>query len=394
MRVLKLLFALVLSAPTLLGGAACGSPQAVVDPQRHGNAQIVARLDRMPSGVAVFGERIFLSLPRWVEHGNATLVELVDGRPVPWPPNLNQDPQTGPGALTSVNGIRIDARGRMWVLDNGRVDLAPAAPSVPKVVVLDVASGRELFRHTFSEHVAGSGSFLNDIAIDLDRGVAYLTDTAPGGSAALVVLDIGRDIAWRVLDGHPSLQADPDEAMTIRGEVATQARGDAVHPWRVGANAIALSLDGDALYYGPMTGRTLWEVPSVALRDVQLRDDERAAQVVAWSPKPITDGITMRADGTLLLTDIENNAIVAIDPEDALAIVALDPAIDFPVAIDADATGAVWFTSSQLHRMPLLLAGQDRRRPPYLLWRATHPLFVAIETPAQDGSPAPAALEP
>ena len=331
----------------------------------------VASFDRMPSGVAVVDDRVFVSFPRWVESGDYTVAEVIDGAAVAWPNVDANDRDAGPRTLHSVNGIHADAHGRLWVLDNGRVDLGPAIEGAPKLVVYDVASGDELFRHTFDAAVAPhDGSFLNDVVVSEHHGFAYITESGIGGTPGLIVYDIAADRAWRALDGHESMRPDGDDVMTIDGEVVQLHRPDGPVPWRVAVNAIALSRGHDTLFYGPMTGRTLWGVPTSVLRDPTATAESRAAAVMAVADKPITDGIASR-DGVVWFTDCEGEAVRAWAEGDAPELqppVFVDPRMSFPVAVEPT-DAAVWVTSNQLHRMPLIRAGDDARVPPYFLWR-------------------------
>jgi len=342
-----------------------------LDTPTPGGAQVVGAFMRMPSGVAVYGDRVFLSFPRWVEDGSMTVAEWVDGRLEPYPSTAHNDIRNGSEALHSVNGIRIDARGRLWMLDNGRVNLGPASPRVPKVVVWDIAENREVFRHVFDAEVAPPGSgFLNDIVVSTDHGFAYITESGIGGTPALLVLDITRDRAWRVLDGHASVRPEPDVEMALVDGVVTIDLGDGPVPWRVAANPIALSVDGRVLYFGAMTARTLWQVPTEVLRDAGLHDAAREEYVTPFASKEATDGIVMRSDGALFLTNVERGGVDLVHPDGVREAVVTHSSMIFPVAVAAGSEDDVWVTSNQMHLMPLVRGGVDERTPPYFLWRA------------------------
>jgi sugar lactone lactonase YvrE len=327
----------------------------------------MAEFERMPSGVAVHGERVFLSFPRWVEDGDYTVAELVDGRAVAYPSEVANAMSAGVESLHSVNGIHMDSRGWLWILDNARVDLRPAAEGAPKLVVWDTVQDREVFRHVFDPAIASpGGSFLNDIVVDEEHGFAYITESGMGGTPCIIAFEIHRDRARRVLEGHASVSPDIGREMTIDGETVMLHRPDGPVVWRVAANAIGLEPDGGALLFGAMTSDTLYRVPTLLLRDEHASEQERAEAVESWATKPISDGMGIGPDGGVFITDVENDAISILGPE--ATTFATDPRFSFPVAIEVTAD-ALWFTSNQLHRMPLLLAGEDLRVPPYYLWR-------------------------
>ena len=359
----NLRFACVALALALTG---CGGVTAAVDAPEA--PAPVATFDRMPAGVAVWGDDVFVSFPRWVEPGEATVYRGRDGAWHPFPDEALQRVEDGPASLHSVNGLTVDAHGRLWMLDNGRIDLGPAAEGVPKLVVWDLEAEREAFRVLLPEAVAPARtSFVNDLAVDVERGIVYITETGLGGVPALLVVDLLRDRVARVLEGHPSVAADPTESMIIDGEVILAPSGAA--PWRVAANAIALSDDGETLYFGAMTSRTLYRVPTAALRQAAFEEGapDASAEIRAARAKPITDGIARCADDTLVMTDIEASRL-AVGPLDADRSVPLGDGLAFPVAVVCT-DDAVWATSNELHGLPLLHNGEDRRNGAFHLWR-------------------------
>ena len=330
---------------------------------------VAARLERMPSGVAVWEDRMFIAIPRW-DGGDSTLHEWRDGALAPWPSAAANDATAGSDRLHSVNGLRVDDRGRLWVLDNGRVNLGPPGEGVPKVVVYDVRSGAELFRHVFPPEVAPSTSFMNDLALDLDRGFVYFTETGMGGPAALVVLEIAADRSRRVLEGHGALSPDPGLEMVIDGQVATILRDGERHPWRVGANPVALAADGESLLFGAMTHRQLFRVETRLLRDPSVPPEELEAAVHVAFDKPMSDGMDVLADGRPVLTDVEHASLVVVDADGQPHVLVRSPAwFVFPVAIHVVDERTLYFTSNQLQDMPLLHGGEDRTTPPYWVWR-------------------------
>ena len=70
--------------------------------------------------------------------------------------------------LQYVQSMEIDpSTGIMWVLDVGRqniFDLFPDNTCPPKLVLIDIKSGRIIKQHTFADTIANhTSSFLNDI---------------------------------------------------------------------------------------------------------------------------------------------------------------------------------------------------------------------------------------
>lgn len=370
---------LILAAIGMASCSAAGStlvtvaapPMQIEEPPESG---LWLPTDRRPSGVVVGDEGVFLSVPRW-DGGAWTLArwepDAEEWRP--WPPGLSQDPEDGAHALHSVNGLHLDAEGRLWVLDNARINLGPHAEGAAKLVVLDTATGQERWRHVFDEESAPVGrSFLNDLAVDPDRGVVYITDTGMGGPGALVVLELFTGRAWRTLVGHPSLQADPDEEMRIDGEVATVGRDGERVPWRVGANPIALVDAGERLLFGAMTHRTLFQIEARWLREPHT-EEARVEAVSAWGQRGMADGMAARGDGTLLLTDVEQGTVRCHREGEPAVPILEEGRASFPVAVFAPEGPWVYFTANALHQMPLLWDGEERSEGPWGVWRVYWP---------------------
>ena len=105
------------------------------------------------SGVKVWGDRFYVTLPRWRRGVPATLASI----PVPKPGNYrNASPKLEPfpswemqqvgncSALQNVQNVEIDpTNGYMWVIDSGRTDTLSQRPDnrcPPKIVVFDLIS--------------------------------------------------------------------------------------------------------------------------------------------------------------------------------------------------------------------------------------------------------------
>ena len=326
----------------------------------------------MPSGVAVYDDRIFLSFPRW-GGGDYTVAELVDGAPVPYPSLEANTLEAGVEGIHSVNGIHVDSRGRLWILDNARIDLRPGLEGAPKLVVWDTVAEEESFRHYFGEEIApAASSFLNDIALDEPHGHAYISESGMGGTPCLIAFDIARDEARRVLDGHHSVVADAELDLRIDDAVVMLHRPDGPVPWRVAVNSIALTPDAQTVVFGPMSSGLVFEVPTAGLRDEDMSAEDLAGMVTDAGVKPQSDGMAIDAHGTRYYTDVENAAVLVSAPDDMVTL-AQDERMSFPVAIEVAGDGWVYFTSNQLHRMPAFHGGEDLRQPPYYLWRVWWP---------------------
>jgi len=134
----------------------------------------VADLDWPPGNVAVSADgRIFLTLH---PDGRPPLqvVELVDGKPVPFPDEEFQHESDRVPHVQSILALRIDRQGRLWVLD-----FAGFGRGTPRLVAFDVATRRLVHEYEFPSSVAGLGSMLNDLQVDADGRHVYIAETSP-----------------------------------------------------------------------------------------------------------------------------------------------------------------------------------------------------------------------
>lgn len=264
----------------------------------EGAIEVVVELDRPPGnlGVGPDGRVYFTYHPEGAPPD--TKLAVFDGREVrPFPDAKAQ------ATLVTPLGVRVDARDRLWVVDHGDYGDSPA-----QLVAWDLATGAEVFRLQADDDVAESGSMWNDLEVDAARDVAYIADPSPFEfDPSIVVVDLKTKACRRVLLNDRSVDQDPDHVV-VRGRFM-KVYG---LPLRVDVDTICLSPDGEFLYYGPLTARTLWRVPTAALRDEALDDDARAAKVEAWCPKPTTDGGVCGPDGTLYLTAPELDGVARV----------------------------------------------------------------------------------
>ena len=81
----------------------------------------------MPTGVtASRGGRVFVSFPKWGDDVPATVTELRDGRPVPFPDQRWNTPDgDDERAFVSVQSVVVDPADRLWVLDTGSPKFQP-----------------------------------------------------------------------------------------------------------------------------------------------------------------------------------------------------------------------------------------------------------------------------
>lgn len=174
----------------------------------------------------------------------------------------------------------IDAQDRLWILDTGRVQdpggvLLAARYGGPKLVGVDLTTNKVFKTIVFPTDVAYSDSYVNDVRFDLrpsltesGKGVAYITDSSQQGRNAIIIVDLGTGESWRHLGLTHSVRAESQFLSFIWGQPNYYTEGSSpVSTNPTGSDGIALSADGDTLYFGPFASRYLYSVPTARLRD-------------------------------------------------------------------------------------------------------------------------------
>ncbi len=367
------------------GGMTGGAPLASQNlPERRpiGEPEVVAVFpELMPTGVTVSEDgRVFVNFPRWEEGVPFTVAEVVDGEPRPYPDaQINQLDERAPlEHFISVQSVVIGSDGQLWVLDTGR-PLFQTPPVGPKLVAIDLETNEIIQTVSFADSLAVlDTTYLNDVRFDLrkgEAGLAFITDSSSSGPNAIIVVDLASGEAWRQLEGHPSVQAEPDFLPVVEGRALLSNPGNlpASH-LQTGADGIAIT--PDRLFYRPLAGRHLYSVPLDALANRNIDPQELASMVTDYGDLGFaSDGLESDDAGRIYLTDYEHGAVHRFTPDAPLAerweTLLHNAQIIWPDTLDLSG-GALHLTVNQLNRSPSYQNGEDLRCPPYALFR----LFV------------------
>ncbi len=333
----------------------------------------------MPTGVSVSREgRIFVNFPRWGDDVAFTVGELRDGEIVPFPNREWNTPKGAddPDAFVSVQSIVVDPEDRLWVLDTGSPMFQPTKPGGPKLVRIDLDSDEVRQVIVLPDTVALPTTYLNDVRFDLRRGragAAYITDSSDRGPNGIIVVDLETGESWRRLHDHPSTKAvvPPEYVPLAEGRVLlTRNEDGSTEPVTMGSDGIALSADGQRLWYCPLVSRHWYSVSTGALWDRDAEEVDVALYVIDEGDKGgSADGLESDDAGRIYATDWEHDSIVRRLPDGTIESVAHDPRMLWPDTMSVAADGHLYFTVNQLHRQAQYQAGQDLRVYPYRLLR-------------------------
>lgn len=354
---------------------------------------VVAESSNQWTGVAVSpAGRLFVNFPRWSSNVVISVGEVLkDGTVKAFPDaawNTTNETVDPGQRWVCVQSVVADQRDRLWVLDPAAPFFRGPVAGGPKLLAFNLADGDQLQEtYLFDERVAPPGSYLNDVRVDTTRDVAYITDS---GLGAIVVVHLASGRARRVLEGHASTRSE-GIGLTIEGR--TFLLPDGSRP-DVHADGLALSPEGEWLYYQALTGRTLYRVPTRALLDTNASPAQVAAEVETVGRTGAADGLTTGPDGRLYLASIEDNSVRVLGGQGVADLLFRDRRLAWPDSIAFGTDGALYVTSAQIHRDPA-------SREPYRIFRwgaaAAEPGLRASPPAARPGTPprsAPASSRP
>jgi sugar lactone lactonase YvrE len=344
----------------------------------------VANYDQQWTGIAVIDRRIFVNFPRWSNNVPVSVaeLELPDKVPVSLnellpPHNVHPFPNSewnewNGGArvrdrFVCVQSVVADRTGYLWVLDSGNPRFTGVIPGAPKLLKFAPRDGRLLSRIPYAEPVILPHSYLNDVRIDTERGMAYLTDSAAG---AIIVTDLRSGSSRRLLDDHRSVKAEEIDVDIGIGKTRWWRKDD--EKKRVHSDGIALHPKNETLYFHALTGRTLYKVPTAALRDheLPLKELRESVHEVKFEntvdeveKTGCADGMEFTSDGTLYITSLEDNAVKRLC-NGQLEIAVMHSDLEWPDSL-AVGSGVIYVTTSRIHlgRGPYSLFRFEHKRP-------------------------------
>jgi sugar lactone lactonase YvrE len=364
-RIAGVLIALVLALAVTIR-ALFGSGQRLEDrtsaPVLPASAlEVVVNLDYPPGNIAVSKTgRVFFTL-----HPDgrppAKVLELVDGKPVPYPNEAFQHPASGAPHFRSILSLRIDQQDRLWTLD-----YADYGQGQPRLLAFDLSTDRLVHQYDFPSDIAGFLSMLNDLQIDPAGKKIYIAEASPiKQTPALIVYDIVKKTSRRLLQGHPSVAAGP---------FITQAPGRdmivyGLYALRIGIDSIALDKRGEWLYYGSVNGDRLYRIATRNLNDETLTPAALAARVQDFAAKTLSDGLTMDLADNVFLSDMEHSAILTLGPDHKLTTLLKDPRLRWPDGFSFAPEGWLYVTCSSLQHVLFVSTAHMRAHAPYQIFR-------------------------
>lgn len=335
-----------------------------------GQVEIVAELDIMPGNVTVSQDGRIFATVNGLRRGSAQMIE-VTGRNTwePFPDEAwNASPGSGSDVLYTPHGVVIDSQDRLWVIDHG--NWLPEAQR-PRLLAFDINTRELLYRYDFDETEAPGqfpqGQFMQDLAVDAERGFVYIADSS-SQSPAIVMVDINQNTVRR-FEGHPSLQTEDRVVVVVEGDVWTVTSPDGeTFPAGSPLNPITLSADGETLFFGAVRGLTWYSMPTGLLHD-GASDQEIGEAIEVAASKPVTDGVSTDAEGNHFFTNLAAGSIDMMSPDGRMTRLAQDPRFLWLDSVRFGPDSWLYVSVNQLHRAPNFNNGEDLAELPYIIAR-------------------------
>ncbi|PWJ57846.1 major royal jelly protein [Dyadobacter jejuensis] len=320
------------------------------------------------TGVAVAeGNRIFVNYPYWLDTHSYSVVEVKNGKSVPYPDakwNSFKKGEDGQNKFVCVQAVVTDEKGFLWVVDAAGIGLGKVYQNSSKVLKINLSNNEIEKVYRFPENVVNEDVYINDIRVDNDNGFAYLTNSNTGG---IVVLNINSGTSRLVLGNATSVKADPNYHFSPLGTELKKGDGSLL---KVNSDGIALTPDNQYLYYKPLTDNRLYRIKTDLLRDFKTTETILNKSVEDLGKFITTDGMIFDNKGNLYLGDLEHNSIVKITPDLKMqTIVKDDEQLIWPDSYSISEDGYLYISNSQIQLMPWFHEGKEKFRKPFKILR-------------------------
>ncbi|XP_011214781.3 protein yellow [Bactrocera dorsalis] len=320
----------------------------------------------LPVGMEHWGNRLFVTVPRWRDGIPATLTYInMDHTPagspelIPYPDWHSNTAGDCANSITTAYRIKADECGRLWVLDAGTLGLLNTTtyPCPYAVNVFDLRTNKRVRRYELRPDDINANTFIVNIAVDIGKSCndafAYFTDELGYG---MIVYSWEQNKSWR-FSGHSFFFPDPLRGDFNIGGVNYQWSNEGVF----GMSLSPIRSDGyRTMFFSPLASHRQFAVSTRILRD-KSRVENSFHDFVALDergPNSHTTAHVMSDDGIELFNLIDQNAVgcwhssMPYQPQFHGVVDRDDVGLIFPVDVKIDENRDVWVLSD---RMPIFL---------------------------------------
>jgi hypothetical protein len=284
-----------------------------------------------PDGRLFFNLHMLHQPERFVEN---TMFEIVAGKAVPFPDTESQPKFYG------AMGLTVDNFHRLWII-------VPATfnKNHTRLLAIDIQSKKILMEHQLEK---GTAQFAQDMRVSSDGKTLYMADTGALSftSGSIIAFDIEARTSRSLLLDHPSV--NPQGWFIRRQDGKPNRFFFGLINMTVGVDGIAISRDGEWLYYGAMNNDAIYRIRTAHLQDKTLSKEELGKCVEKVGTKPLSDGIELDSANNVMITDVENGGVAMLSSDGRLHTLVKKREINWSDSITVASDGAVVFTDSML----------------------------------------------
>ncbi len=271
--------------------------------------------------------------------------------------------------LDNVLGLRSDEDGVVWMIDMGfRTHITP------KIVGWNTRDNKLERIYYMPEPLTVAGSQPQDLVIDKKHRKFYLADEdiGPGGDgsqSAIIVIDMDTGQGRRLLQGDKSTIPE-NVPITVDGnDLTVPGKDGKPMVLKVGCDGITMDFHSEWLYFGPLSGHSLYRLRVSDLNNEALSPAEISSKVERYANKPNNGGLSIDYNGNIYSTNVESKEIGLITPDRKSHVVASDPQMVWPDGISYSPDGYMYVSASQVSAAAMFHGGTAQNKTPYLIFR-------------------------
>lgn len=304
-----------------------------------------------------FAQRVFFTIHPESRPSNHKLVEIVNGKAIPYP---NETAQSE--LFETVLGVFVDLQHRLWTIDHGNHGFGNV-----KLTAFDLRTNKVVHEYIFPDEVGEKLSFFNDLSVTPDGKYVFVADVSFfGQNPSLIVYNIEKGQSRRLLERHESVYHENYVPVTPNKKM--RFFGGAVD-LLTGIDGLDISRDGQYIYYAAMGHSGLYRIPVSICIDFSKTNEEVNQSIERVSDKPLSDGIRTDYEGNVYITDIENQGIFVVEPSGKKYTLIKDERIRWADGMALGADGYMYLADSDIPNQMMRTKSNMKRNAPYNIFK-------------------------
>jgi sugar lactone lactonase YvrE len=304
-----------------------------------------------------YSTRVFMTIHPESRPENYKVLEITGGQAKPYPDEASQKT-----LFATVLGLYVDNQNRLWAIDHANHGTGEVT-----LLAFDLKTNQVAHKYVFPKEVAETGSFFNDLTVSPDGRYVLVADVSFWAkSPSLVIYDVQKGVSRSLLDGHASVSnqgyvpVTPSKKMRFFGGLADLMPG---------IDGLDVDWEGKYVYWAAMSHAELYRLPLEVVANFELSKEEIEKKVEMVSKKPLSDGIRIDKDGTILITDVENQGIYAVTPEGTGYTLLKDKRVRWADGLSLGSDGYWYLADSDIPDQMLQSKEHIAENKPYYVFR-------------------------